>query len=59
MYRQLAQAQWDKLPTLAPGDDRDSYEHGRYRLTSLMESLARASGDIEQLVAIMSKDLSH
>jgi uncharacterized Zn finger protein len=58
VYRQLAQAQWDKLPALAPGDDRHSYDHDRYRLTSIMESLARASGDIEQLVAIMGKDLS-
>ena len=58
VHRQLAQAQWEKLPPLAPGDDRHSYEHGRYRLTSIMESLARPSGDIEQLVATMSKDLS-
>jgi len=58
VYRQLAQTQWGNLPTLSPGDDRHSYDHNRYRLTSIMESLARASGDIEQLVAIMSKDLS-
>jgi uncharacterized Zn finger protein len=58
VYRQLAQAQWDNLPALAPSDDRHSYDHSRYRLTSIMESLAQASGDIEQLVAIMSKDLS-
>jgi uncharacterized Zn finger protein len=58
VYRQLAQGQWDKLPPLAPGDERRTYEHGRYRVTSIMESLAKASGDTEQLVAVLSKDLS-
>jgi uncharacterized Zn finger protein len=58
VYRQLAQAQWEKLPALAPGEDRHSYGHDRFRLTSIMESLARASGDIEQLVAVKCKDLS-
>ncbi|MBI1367098.1 MAG: hypothetical protein GC162_00440 [Planctomycetes bacterium] len=57
-YRRLAQSEWDKLPPLAPGQDRHSYDHNRYRLTSIMESLARASGDVEKLVAVMSKDLS-
>ena len=58
VYRRLAQAQWDKLPALGPGDDRHSFEGNRFRLTSIMESLARASGDTERLVAVMSKDLS-
>jgi uncharacterized Zn finger protein len=57
-YRRLAQSEWSKLPPLAPGAGRHSYDHDRYRLTSIMESLAKASGDIEQLVAVKSKDLS-
>ncbi len=57
VYRTLAEAQWKKLPALAPGDSL-SYEDNRFTLTSMMESLAEASGDVEQLVAVMSKDLS-
>lgn len=58
IYRQLAQSMWDKLPALGPGDERHRLEGNRFRLTSVMESLARAAGDTEQLVAIMSRDLS-
>ena len=57
-YRRLAQKEWDKIPKLGPGQDRDSYPGDRFRITAIMESLARAKGDIEELVAVMSRDLS-
>ncbi len=57
VYRRLAQELWDKTPQLNPGDKR-TYEHSRYRLTSIMESLARADGDVEAIVAIKSRNLS-
>jgi len=57
VYRSLAQELWDKTPQLGPGDER-TYEHSRYRLTSIMESLARSDGDIEAIVAVKSRDLS-
>lgn len=58
VYRKLAEAEWAKLPPLKPGQIGLSYRSNRYRLTSIMESLAKISGDVEQLVAIKSKDLS-
>lgn len=55
-YRTLAEAEWAKLPPLAPGDK------GRYgersRITSIMEALARSTGDVEALVAVKKHDLS-
>lgn len=57
VYRKLAQKLWDQMPQLGPGDKGRS-EHSRYRVTTIMESLALASGDVEQLVAVMARDLS-
>ncbi len=40
-------------------DLEDAAQYGRrYRITSIMEALARANGDVESLVAIKSRDLS-
>ena len=58
-YRQLAEAEWAKVPALKPGDDKNQAWHGnRYRITQIMETLAQQSGDIEALVAIKAHDLS-
>lgn len=57
VYRQLAGAAWEKLPALKPGA-REDYGGPRFRLTSIMEALARTSGDLEELVAIKAKNLS-
>jgi uncharacterized Zn finger protein len=54
-YRELAQIAWHKLK---PPTDKDRYDTRRSTLTSIMESLARASGDIDELVAIKARDLS-
>jgi tetratricopeptide (TPR) repeat protein len=58
-YRRLAQAEWAKVPALGPesGEGRP-YSSRRYRVTSIMESLARAAGDVDELVAVKSRDLS-
>ncbi len=58
-YRRLAEAEWKKLPALGPGDDSEARYTSRFRITSIMESLARQSGDYEALVAIKRHDLSH
>jgi uncharacterized Zn finger protein len=52
-YRELAEAEW-----LTPRDAKGSYDSHRARITRIMERLAEASGDVEELVAIKSKDLS-
>jgi uncharacterized Zn finger protein len=78
-YRQLAEAEWAKVPALAPPENKemkragsfpvihklnaealeDAAQYGRrFRITSIMESLARTTGDVEGLVAIKSRDLS-
>jgi len=54
-YRELAEAEWRQVK---PRDAKDSYDAHRERITRLMEQLAEASGDIEELVAIKSQDLS-
>lgn len=57
-YRQLAEAEWEKVPArTARHEQSDSGRH--FRITHIMESLARAAGDIEGLVAVMSRDLSY
>ena len=54
-YRELAEAEWRKLK---PRDATDSYDAHRSRITRVMERLAEASGNVEELVAIKSCDLS-
>jgi len=56
-YRELAQAEWAKVPARTP--NQDAFEsHGDFRITHIMKSLAQASGNVEELVAVMSRDLS-
>ncbi len=57
VYCKLVQRLWEQMPQLAPGDKRE-YDGSRYRITSIMEALAKASGDVEQLVAVKARDLS-
>ncbi len=55
-YTELARAEWDQVPALAPGDKRD---YGRpSRVTHVMESLARVGGDADELVEVLRRDLS-
>jgi len=56
-YRSLAQQAWKKLPVLVPGTKED-YRHDRSMITSMMESLARVSGDVDELIAIKARNLS-
>ncbi len=53
-YRELAEAEWSKIK---PRGDKDSYDAQRAAITRIMEKLAEASGDTEELVAIKSRDL--
>ena len=56
-YRRLAQAEWEALPPLAPGDER-TWDHDRYRITHIMESLADVTGDADAVVAVLARDQS-
>jgi uncharacterized Zn finger protein len=56
-YRELADAEWAKVPARTAKHERSEWGQ-HFRITHIMQSLARASGDIEELVAVMSRDLS-
>ena len=56
-YRELAEAEWEKVPVRTARNER-SGSGGHFRITHIMESLAQASGDVEQLVAVLSRDLA-
>lgn len=58
LYRRLAEAEWAKVPALAPGQNDPERYGKRYRITSIMETLAWMSGDVEARVAVKSRDLS-
>lgn len=57
-FRALAEAAWTKVPARKPGA---RFEIGtrHYRITSIMEALARQGGDLDALIAVKSRDLSH
>lgn len=57
-YRKLASAEWKKVPART-ANDRTSDWGKHFRITHIMETLARLSHDPEALVAVMSRDLSH
>ena len=61
-YRRLAEAQWAKVPARGPNPDPDQLpprqSHHDFTVTHMIESLARAEGDTDGLIAVMSRDLS-
>lgn len=57
VFQKLVESEWEKIPALKAGDNR-SFQGNRWRITSMMESLAKVSDDIEKLVEIKSRDLS-
>jgi hypothetical protein len=71
-YQELAEAEWERLPPLRRSDQRDEPRFGlwlatehdgedrtrRLRVTHAMELLAARSGDLDRLVAALSRDLS-
>jgi uncharacterized Zn finger protein len=58
-YRRLAESEWARVRQLGPGDTDDERYSKRFRVTSMMEALARQTGDPEALVEIKRRDLSH
>jgi len=54
-YRALAEAAWAKVPVKTTADyGKESYSG----IARIMETLARQSGDVEALVAVLERDLS-
>jgi uncharacterized Zn finger protein len=58
-YRRLAESEWAKIPQLNAGEKDDERSSRRFRITSIMEALARQSDEPDSLVAIKRRDLSH
>ncbi|OFW65653.1 MAG: hypothetical protein A2Y74_04030 [Actinobacteria bacterium RBG_13_63_9] len=58
VYRALAETEWSKVKPLLSRQDDASEFITRFRITHIMEMLARQTGDVEQLVAVKSRDLS-
>jgi uncharacterized Zn finger protein len=58
VYRTLAEAEWAKVPELVPGRDDPEKYGKRFRITHVMETLARQTGDVEAVVAVKKRDLS-
>jgi len=58
-YRRRAEVEWAKVPPLGSGSGIGrSFEGRRFRIASIMESLARAAGDVDELVTVKARDLS-
>ncbi|MEO5654712.1 MAG: DUF6880 family protein, partial [Nitrosospira sp.] len=58
-YRRLAELEWQKIQPLSPGSSQaERWDGNRYRITRIMETLAKQSGNVEELVAVKSRDLS-
>lgn len=58
VYRQLAEAEWGKVPALRPGrEDTEKYPK-RFRITHIMETLASRTGNVDALAAVKERDLS-
>lgn len=71
-YAELVRAEWERFPVLRPGDkdrgqravpflvaeDDLDERRGRFRLTHVMELLAKRRGDVDDLVEVLSHDLS-
>jgi hypothetical protein len=58
-YRRLAESEWVRVRQLGPGDSDEERYGRRFRITHMMEALARQTGDPEALVEIKRRDLSH
>jgi uncharacterized Zn finger protein len=58
-YQSLAATEWKRVRALGPGEqDPDRYGK-RFRITHIMETLAQESSDVETLVEVKRRDLSH
>ncbi len=57
-FTDLADAAWRALPARHPGDGRYTHDPHRHTVTSIMEAIARATGDVDRLVDVMRKDLA-
>lgn len=58
-YRRLAEKRWASVRPLGPGEDDGERYGGRFRITRIMEALALKAGNVDELIAVKSRDLGH
>lgn len=56
-YPRLAEQEWAKVPARTVRSEDSSWDK-YFRITSIMENLASAIGDLDALIGIMSRDLA-
>lgn len=56
-YRALVEKAWSAVPERLPGARRETDDRS-FRVTCLMEALARLDGDVDALIAVKRRDLS-
>lgn len=57
-FQQILTEQWEKLPTVGKGQ-KETLTTARSRILSMMEDIVEESNDLDLLVAIKSKSLTH
>lgn len=57
-YRRLVEKDWLAIPAKGPGCRDSGSDSKYYGITRIMESLAKAEGDVDALIAIKKRDLS-
>lgn len=55
-YRRLAEAEWEALPPLGPDSAESRWSSQRFRITSIMETLAQLTGDVDAVVEVLARD---
>ena len=57
-YRRLVEQKWQAIPAKDSGGKNSGHNSNHYGITRIMESLAKAEGDVDALIAIKKCDLS-
>lgn len=57
-YRELAEAEWVRIPPLGPGEDDPDRYGRRFNIAYIMESLAGLGGKLDELIAVKQRNLS-
>ena len=57
-YRALAEQEWQKMPSLGAGQHDRAFSRPRFRIASIMETLARMSGNVDEIATVRARDLS-
>lgn len=58
-YRDAVEQRWSKVRPLGPGESDPEQYGRRFRLTHMMERVAELTGSVDDVVAVMARDLSH